>query len=204
MCSCGNLSRCRESHLTNIYLYITTKIMDDVTTRLRSARRLMETVRALVRRFGLAERADVSCCGMTVAQAATLEALSHADGLRPGTLGRRLGIAPSTMTRNLSRLIDRGLVVTRRDPRDGRSSKVTLTPAGRQAAVAVRQQEESFFELVLAQLPEDRTGDIVDAIELLWTAVRNATERCCPGAFDHLMENPPDCERSPTHDCAES
>jgi DNA-binding MarR family transcriptional regulator len=164
----------------------------------------MESVRALVRRFGLAERADVSCCGMTVAQAATLEALSQSDGLRPGELGRRLGITPSTMTRNLSRLIDRGLVMTNRDPADGRSSTVTLTRAGRQAAVAVREQEESFFELVLAQLPDDRTDDIVDALELLWAAVRNATQRCCPGAFDHLMVDTSVCERSPTDDCTES
>jgi DNA-binding MarR family transcriptional regulator len=175
--------------------------MNDVTTELHSARRLMETVRALVRRFGLAERADVSCCGMTVAQAATLEALSHADGLRPGELGRRLGITPSTMTRNLSRLIDRGLVVTTRDPADGRSSPASLTPAGRQAADAVRRQEESFFELVLAHLPNDRTDDIVDALEQLWAAVRTATERCCPGAFDHLMVDAPRHERSPIHDC---
>ena len=38
------------------------------------ARRLQEIIRALVRRFALAERADMSCCDMTVAQAATLEA----------------------------------------------------------------------------------------------------------------------------------
>jgi DNA-binding MarR family transcriptional regulator len=186
--------------LTIGYLYITTKFMSDVTTNPGSARRLMESIRALVRRFGLAERADVSCCGMTVSQAATLEALSHTDGLRPGELGRRLGITPSTMTRNLSRLVDRGLVATNRDPADGRSSTVTLTPAGRQAAGAVRQQEEAFFELVLAKLPDDCTDDIVDALELLWAAVRNATERCCPGAFDHLMFESLECERSPTHD----
>lgn len=185
--------------LTIYYLYITTKFMNDVMTDLGSARRLMETVRALVRRFGLAERADVSCCGMTIAQAATLEALSHADGVRPGELGRRLGITPSTMTRNLSRLLDRGLVVTTPDPTDGRSSAVSLTPAGRQAADAVRRQEESFFELVLAQLPADRTDDIVDALEQLWAAVRTATERCCPGAFDHLMVETPMNERSPNH-----
>jgi DNA-binding MarR family transcriptional regulator len=178
--------------------------MNDVATTPGSATRLMESVRALVRRFGLAERADVSCCGMTVAQAATLEALFHADGLRLGELGRRLGITPSTMTRNLSRLVDRGLVETNRDPADGRSSTVTLTPAGRQAAGAVRQQEESFFELVLAQLPDDRTDDIVEGLDLLWSAVRNATERCCPGAFDHLMVDTPVCERSPTHDCTKS
>ena len=43
----------------------------------RQAEQLRGSVRALVRRFALAERADVSCCGLTVAQAATLEALGR-------------------------------------------------------------------------------------------------------------------------------
>ena len=54
------------------------------------ALRLTDAIRALVRRFSLAERADIACCGMTVAQAATLEALAG-GGLRLGELGRRLG-----------------------------------------------------------------------------------------------------------------
>jgi len=49
--------------------------MNDLATDSgEQARRLLENIRALVRRFSLAERADMSCCGMTVAQAATLEA----------------------------------------------------------------------------------------------------------------------------------
>jgi DNA-binding MarR family transcriptional regulator len=58
--------------------------------------RLMATIQALVRRFSLVERADIACCGMTVAQAATLEALAGGDGVRLGVLRRRLGITPST------------------------------------------------------------------------------------------------------------
>ena len=69
------------------------------TTSDADAKRLRMAIRALVRRFQLAERADVSCCGLTVAQAATLDALADGDELRLGDLGRRLGIAPSTLSR---------------------------------------------------------------------------------------------------------
>ena len=61
-----------------------------------------------MRRFAVSERADVFCCGMTIAQAATLETLRLEGALRMGDLGRRLGIAPSTLTRNLQRLLDMG------------------------------------------------------------------------------------------------
>jgi DNA-binding MarR family transcriptional regulator len=147
--------------------------------------RLMDSIQALVRRFSLAERADVACCGMTVAQAATLEAL--ADGaLRLGELGRRLGIAPSTLSRNLDRLEERGLVERGPDPDDRRALRAVLTVAGNEAAAAVRRQELDFARMILANLPDASTDSTVTALEDLLVSIRSATQTCCPGAFDHL------------------
>ncbi len=39
---------------------------------------------------------------------------------------------PGAVTRRISRLRDQGLVVTRKNPRDSRSSDITLTPKGRE------------------------------------------------------------------------
>jgi DNA-binding MarR family transcriptional regulator len=160
-----------------------TKIDDTQAVRLR------EGIRALVRRFSLAERADISCCGMTVAQAATLEALSG-GGLRLSDLGRRLGIAPSTLTRNLARLEERGFVFRQADPSDGRAQRVALTPAGLDAAEEVRRQEHGFTLSVLERLPDGTAAEVLEILEDLLTAVRSATEACCPGAYDHLMSIP--------------
>jgi DNA-binding MarR family transcriptional regulator len=154
-------------------------------------RRLLTAIRGLVRRFSVSERADVSCCGMSVAQAATLEVLGSEGASRLGGLGRRLGIAPSTLTRNLARLEERGLVRRQADPRDSRAAIVALTDAGAGAAERLERQEEAFAESVLERLPAERRPQVVVALqELLW-AVRGATESCCPGAFDHLMADFP-------------
>jgi DNA-binding MarR family transcriptional regulator len=153
------------------------------------ATRLRTAVRALVRRFSVSERADVECCGLTVAQAATLEALGATPRMRLGALSRRLGIAPSTLTRNLARLEDEHLVERVADPADGRAFHVTLTSAGRRAAEEVEQQGVDFAEEVLARLPESDRGAVVSAFEHLLEAVRQATEDCCPGAFVHLMKD---------------
>ncbi len=154
------------------------------------ARQLREGIRALVRRFSLAERADMSCCGMTVAQAATLDALSG-GGLRLSDLGQRLGIAPSTLTRNLKRLEDRGFVERATDPTDGRAQQVILTAAGRRAAEEVCRQEEAFSRSVLEQLPRNSVTPTLEALNDLLKAVRAATETCCPGAFDYLVSGLP-------------
>ncbi len=148
---------------------------------------LRAAIRALVRRFGVSERADVACCGVTVAQAAALEALGAEGPLRLGDLGRRLGIAPSTLTRNLARLEASGLVGREADPEDGRSYRVTLTRSGRAAARAVSAREEEFARQVLEHVPAARRAVVVESLGELLAAVRAATEGCCPGAFDHLM-----------------
>jgi DNA-binding MarR family transcriptional regulator len=150
--------------------------------------RLRAAIRGLVRRFAVSERADVSCCGVTVAQAAALEALFGHGPMRLSDLGRRLGIAPSTLTRNLERLVDGGLLTRLADARDARSARVRLTAAGRRAALGVADREEDFARSVLERIPEARRAAVLESLGDLLAAVRGATEACCPGAFDHLME----------------
>jgi DNA-binding MarR family transcriptional regulator len=163
------------------------------------AQQLREAIRALVRRFSLAERADIGCCGMTVAQAATLDALSG-GGLRLSDLGTRLGIAPSTLTRNLARLEERNLIRKESDPVDGRAQRVVLTGVGIDAAAEVRHQEELFARSVLDRLPQGSTVDALVMLENLLNAVRGATEECCPGAYDHLFSSAQCCDTGGTHE----
>lgn len=154
------------------------------------ARELWRSIRALVRRCGVSERAEVSCCGMTVAQAAALEALRTAGEMRPGDLGKSLGIHPSTATRNLDRLEERGLVERVADGEDARAARVRLTDRGRGAAAAVEEQTDGFAERILAEIDPGRRAEVLASLEALLAAVRRATETCCPGAFDHLTHDP--------------
>jgi len=156
-----------------------------------AARRLVDGIQLLVRRFAISERADVNCCGLTVAQAATLDALRCDGPLRLSALGRRLGITPSTLTRNLDRLVDAGYVAREADADDARASRVLLTTAGRKAATKVERLEEAFARSVLERVPPARRQAALDGLFDLLCAVREATETCCPGAFDHLMTDFP-------------
>jgi DNA-binding MarR family transcriptional regulator len=156
------------------------------------ARELLRGVRGLVRRFSVAERADVACCGVTVAQAATVETLLRGGPLRLGSLGRRLGVTPSTLSRNVERLEAAALVRREVDPEDARSWRVSLTPKGRAAGRELERQEVAFARQVLERLPPQRREAVSSAFHELLVAVRGATEACCPGAYEHLMEGLPD------------
>jgi DNA-binding MarR family transcriptional regulator len=155
------------------------------------AERLLQAIRAIVRRFSVSERADVQICGVSVAQAATLEVLLAEGPMRASLLGKRLGIAPSTLTRNLDRLEERGLVGRGSDGEDGRAWRIVLTAKGRRAAERLEEGEHEFARSILDRLSPRARVAIVDHIEDLLVAVRDATESCCPGAFDHLMKNFP-------------
>src|SRR5262245_57034100 len=149
------------------------------------ARRLLHHIRALVRRFAISERADVFCCGMTIAQAATLETLRLEGPLRMGELGKRLGITPSTLTRNLQRLLDAGYLKREADDEDGRAAVIALTATGRRQADKLERQEESFAAEILGRLDPDHRDAVVERLGDLLVAVRAATQSCCPeGAFD--------------------
>jgi DNA-binding MarR family transcriptional regulator len=163
----------------------------------RDPARLRAAIRALVRRSAVSERADVACCGVTVAQAAALEALGTEGPTRLGDLGRSLGIAPSTLTRNLARLEASGLVRREADAEDARSFRVALTSPGRKAARAVAAQEEDFAREVLERIPAARRALVLESLGELLAAVRAATESCCPGAFDHLMTGIPGAGQEP-------
>lgn len=154
------------------------------------AQELRAAIKVLVRRFSIGERADVACCGVTVAQAAALEVLRSEGAMRLGTLGKRLGITPSTLTRNLARLEQTGLVTREADPDDARAARVALTAAGREAAAEVERTEEAVAESILAELPAGSRQRALDALGDLLGAVRRVTEGCCAGAFDHLMSRP--------------
>jgi len=156
--------------------------------------RLATLVRAIVRRFSISERADIACCGMTVAQAATLDALRAGGPMRLGDLGRRLGISPSTLTRNLERLEERGLISRSPDPGDSRATTAALTEPGRRAAARVVRQDATFARSVLERIDPSRRAATIDALAELLAAVRSATESCCPGAYDHLMKEFPRLE----------
>ena len=160
----------------------------DTEAQASDVARLRTSFTALLRRFSISERADVQCCGMTVAQAATLEALGREGTMRLGRLGKLLGIAPSTLTRNLTRLEEAGLVRRTSDEEDGRAARVELTDKGRRARLRLEAMEDEFAQRVLDRLSPAAREGALDGLAALLEAVRTETESCCPGAFDHLVD----------------
>jgi DNA-binding MarR family transcriptional regulator len=120
-------------------------------TALASALRL--SVVRLNRRLR-AQRADTS---VTLTQLAALSTLDSHGALTPGELAAHEKVQPPSMTRVLAALEERGLVVRRPHPSDGRQALVQLTEAGQDLLAQEVRMREAWLAQRLAELPaEDR------------------------------------------------
>lgn len=138
--------------------------------------RLQEEVIAFVRAFGLL-RPDTTPCGrsLSVSEAHALLELSRNQALSQGTLGQRLRLEKSTVSRLVSQLQRHDWVERTRDPDDGRAVRLQLTAQGQQVAEQVAAARSLHFTRLTEQIPEDEREAVVHAIRVLTQAIDSAS-----------------------------
>jgi DNA-binding MarR family transcriptional regulator len=76
--------------------------------------------------------------------------LERLGPLRQGALAELVHADPSTVSRHVAQLVERGLVRRVADESDGRASRLVLTDAGSAAIAALRRERESHLDHVTA------------------------------------------------------
>jgi DNA-binding MarR family transcriptional regulator len=118
----------------------------ELATRLRLA--LARSARRLRQESGT---------GLSPSLTAALATVERHGPLTPSELAARERVQRPTVTRIVFRLEEAGLVARAADPGDGRSSLVSVTPAGRELLAAARTRKDAFLSERLEGLsPEDR------------------------------------------------
>jgi DNA-binding MarR family transcriptional regulator len=119
---------------------------------------------AAKRAMAQASAAAFSRHGVHEGQQFLLRSLWAEDGLTPGELARRLGLATPTVTRATARMEASGLV--RRVPHDTdrRLVRVRLTERGRQLEEAIGREMEQLNERALATLDSAERAGLVSAL----------------------------------------
>jgi DNA-binding MarR family transcriptional regulator len=98
--------------------------------------------------------------GLTPTQLSALATVERAGPLRLGDLAAAEGIAPSTLTRLVTALEERGYVDRCPVPGDARASTLAIAPAGRAILQRIRQESTT----VLANSLRTLTGEQVAAL----------------------------------------
>jgi DNA-binding MarR family transcriptional regulator len=113
--------------------------------------------------------------------------LTRLGALRQGALAELVHADPSTVSRHVTLLVDRGLVRRIADEQDGRASRLVVTPAGEAVLDQMRQERDTVLARVTAHWqPEELATftrqlhrfvqDLSDSLPTLGTAVGSAVD----------------------------
>ena len=102
--------------------------------------------------------------GGDVAVGHVLAVLLERGPQRVGELAQSLGTDPSTVSRQVTALVDAGLVERRAHPDDGRAHLLAATESGTHRCVAGRRRRIEVVETVLADWPTEDQRRLADLL----------------------------------------
>ena len=135
----------------------------------RCAREAMETV-PLVMRFIRTEMRSRRAPSLSVPQFRVLTFLSHRPGAPLSSVAEHLGVARSTASATVDRLVRRQLVQRKTHPEERRSVVLTLTATGMQHLQQVRDAASTRMAKVLAGLSAADLLQVSQGLTLLGNA----------------------------------
>ncbi len=105
--------------------------------------------------------------GVRVGQNVLLEALWESDGLTPGEIAEKLGVATPTVVKSANRMAAAGLVKRRRHESDRRLVRLYLTKHGRSVRSGVEQAREALEMRATALLTASERRHLLSALRKL-------------------------------------
>jgi DNA-binding MarR family transcriptional regulator len=105
--------------------------------------------------------------GLTPSQLSTLSSVGKSGPIRLGDLAAAERIAPSTLTRLVNVLEDRGYLLRRPAPDDARAYLVTMTDSGNEVLERIRDEATSLLTDILRTLPPDQLTALEAALPAL-------------------------------------
>lgn len=105
--------------------------------------------------------------GLTPSQLSTLSYVGQRGPVRLGDLAAAERIAPSTLTRLVNVLEERGYLLREASPDDARAFLVTVTKAGLDVLERIRSEATSLLADILLTLPADQYKALQEALPAL-------------------------------------
>jgi DNA-binding MarR family transcriptional regulator len=102
--------------------------------------------------------------GLTLTQVAALSTVDRSGPLRLSELAAVEGVAPSTLTRLVAALEDRGYVERGTVASDARASELAITRRGREVLDRIRQDSTTVLASSLASLQPDQLAALAAAL----------------------------------------
>jgi len=141
-----------------------------------SERQLQDRIQEFIRQFGLLNDEQTPCGRpLSTSQAHALQILGRVGVATQRELAARLNLDESTVSRLVDRLVRRGWVDRAIDEENRRQSRLALTASGCAALDDVRTASVAKFQMIWEQIPSDKRGQVLDALDVLISAIGKDT-----------------------------
>jgi DNA-binding MarR family transcriptional regulator len=132
---------------------------------------LRETIRLLERRLGALDDRETSCCEVTFSQCHAVVEIGRAGEISLNDLAALLNLDKSTMSRAISALVEKGMVIMEIDPEDRRYVSIRLTEKGAKKFNDIEVAMNDYFDRVYRLLPEGKKEQVNESLKLLLQAL---------------------------------
>ena len=127
----------------------------------------MRLVWALDHRLESASKRMETALGVTGPQRLVIRIIGRFPGISAGRVADILHVHPSTLTGILRRLEERGTLVRKWDPADGRRALLTLTPKGKSLDQKRTGTVEAAMQKALTKLSSKQLADTEKVLSML-------------------------------------
>ena len=103
----------------------------------------------------------------TMATGFALLSLDKEDGTPSTTLGPKMGMEATSLTRTLKSMEERGLIIRKKNPNDGRGVLIYLTEFGKEKRELSRSSVLQFNEKVKQHVTEEQLRNFMEVAETI-------------------------------------
>lgn len=141
------------------------------------AKELRKIVRLLIRRFGVLEKSEASCCGVTLGQCHAIVEIGRLKKISLNELADILQLDKSTVSRTVDGLVKNEIVEREVDSQDRRYLKLKLTEKGSKVFAEIEKNMEQYFENIINSIPKGKQEQVVESLNLILNACQET--KCC-------------------------
>jgi DNA-binding MarR family transcriptional regulator len=105
--------------------------------------------------------------GATMATGFALLSIDKDKGIPSTALGPRMGMEATSLTRTLKSMEQKGLIVRKKNPADGRGVLIFLTEEGKQKRELSKQTVLKFNEVIKAKITEVQLHNFIEVTEII-------------------------------------
>lgn len=149
---------------------------DDIVDAVLTASRVLVAVAAR----SLADAGEE----VTLTQYRSLVVLASRGPQSIAALAEALAVTPPTASRLCERLVRKGLVTRRDEPRDRRQVRIALTASGRRLIDTVSARRRAEIAALLSNIPADARRSVVDALRQLAAGAGEIPEQDWSSGWD--------------------